>query len=416
MASEELRKLLGTESRSVIMAKKPLSISLLIAVVALFTEGCRDGGKAAPVRFEIIDGVQHVFNSGGPIRERIPFEVSEVLRIDPDQVSLDHPPLFQSVVKDDAGNIFLTDNRNVRVYKFDPEGKLVSQFLTKGQGPGEFPRFDNLQIVGGHAWIIGNWPMKIAKFSLDGRFVDEWAFPSFRNFYLRTLVIGEDRFLTVGYQDLPGGQNRERVSVLMNSREEFLLRYHEDAAAGIFRLATGVEGGPAIASTDPRIATDIHHAYDRLSGAVYVCNNKEYKIWSKRPDGTTRLVIHRASEGVVLADAAKDRMLDEIAPQLPLGARQRAKQALSSNMNAIGGISVLSSGTLAVKRFTGLDSVEIDLIDGQGRLLYTFVPSAAVPDLRNITIFGKTIGLISEAEEKNIYIEYRWKSPRGPFE
>jgi hypothetical protein len=123
----------------------------------------------------------------------------------------------------------------------------MSQFLTKGQGPGEFPRFDNLQIVGGHDWIIGNWPMKIVNFSLDGRFVEEWAFPSFRDFYLRTLVIGEDRFLTVSYQDLPGGQNRVRVSVLMNSREEFLLRYHEDANAGIFRLRTGVEGGPAVA-------------------------------------------------------------------------------------------------------------------------------------------------------------------------
>lgn len=396
-----------------IMAKKPVLIFVLLAAWAMFTAGCHDRGKAAQVRLELIDGIQHVFNSGEPLKGRIPLEVSEVLRIDPDQVSPDHPPLFQSVVKDDGGNIFFMDNLSVRIYKFDPEGKLVSQFLTKGQGPGEFPRFDNLQIVGGHAWIIGNWPMKIAKFTLDGRFVDEWAFPSFRNFYLRTLVVGDDRFLTVGYQDLPGGPDRARVSVLMNSREESLVRYHEDSTAGIFRLRTGVEGGPAIASTDPRIATDIHHALDRPSGAVYVCNNKEYKIWAKRPDGTTRLVIHGATEGAALDEAAKERMIDEIAPQLPLEAKQSAKQALSSTMNAIGEISVLSDGTLAVKRFTGLDSVEIDLIDGQGRLIYTVVPSAAIPDLRNVTIFGKTIGLISESGDKNIYVEYRWKNPRG---
>ena len=109
-------------------------------------------------------------------------------------------------------------------------------------------------------------------------------------------------------------------------------------------------------------------------------------------------------------------MLDEIAPQLPWGARQRAKQAISNTMNAIMGISVLSNGTLAIKRFTGLNSVEIDLINGQGRLIYTVVPSAAIPDLRNATIFGKTIGLISESEEKNVYVEYKWNSPRGLFE
>jgi hypothetical protein len=399
-----------------IMAKKPALISLLLAALAMFTAGCHDRGKATRVRVELIDGIQHVFNSGEPLRGRIPLEVSEVLRIDPDLVSPEGPPLFESAVKDDAGNIFLADLQNVRVYKFDPRGALLAQFLAKGQGPGEFPRFGDLQIVGGHAWVIGNWPMKIAKFSLDGRFVDEWAFPSFRNFYLRTLVIGEDRFLTVGYQDLPGGQSRVRVSVLMDSREGALIRYHEDAEAGIFRLMTGVEGGPAIASTDPMIATDIHHAFDPRSGVVYVCNNREYKIWSKGPDGTTRLIIHRTAEGVALDDAAKDRLLGEVAPQLPLGAKQRAKQALPGTMNAIRAISVLSNGILAVKRFTGLQAVEIDLIDGQGRILYTVVPSAAVPDLRNVTVFGKTIGLISEAGDKNIYVEYLWKSPRGPFE
>jgi len=399
-----------------VMTERPVSISLLLMVLMLFSYGCQDRGKAARVRFELIDGVQHVINSGEPVRGKIPLEVSEVLRIDPDRVSPEDPPLFQMAVKDQAGNIYLADVQNVRVYKFGPQGALVSRFLAKGQGPGEFPRFGDLQIVGGHVWVIGNWPMKIAKFSLDGRFVDEWAFPTFRNFYLRTLVIGEDRFLTVGYQDLPNGRNRVRVSVLLSSREEFLLRYHEDAEAGIFRLQIGVEGGPAIVSTDPLIAADIHHAVDRRSGAVYVCSNKKYQIWSKGPDGTTRLVIHRTSNGVGLNEAAKDRMLDEIAPQLPLEARQRAKQAISSTMNAIRGISVLPNGILAVKRFTGLHAVEIDLIDDQGRLLYTVVPSAVIPDLRNVTIFGKTIGLISEAGEKNIYVEYRWKSPRGLFE
>ena len=397
------------------MKHRTIIISLLI-LIALFVGNCKDGENDPRIKVERIDGIKHVTNTGEPLRGRMPLEVAEVFRIDPDELKTDSPPLFDMAAKDDAGNLYLADLRNVGIYKFDSGGRLVSNFLRKGQGPGEFPRFGDLQIFDGHAWVIGNWPMKIAKFSLDGRFVDEWAFPSFRNFYMRTLVIGEDRFLTVGYQDLPGGQNRVRVSVLMDSREESLIRYHEDAEAGIFRLMTGVEGGPAVALTDPMIATDIHHAFDPRSGVVYVCNNREYKIWSKGPDETIRLIIHRTSEGVALDDAAKDRMLGEIAPQLPLGARQRAKQALPGTMNAIRGISVLSNGILAVKRFTGLHAVEIDLIDGQGRILYTVVPSAAVPDLRNVTIFGRTIGLISETGDQNIYVEYLWKSPGGLFE
>jgi len=70
-----------------------------------------------------------------------------------------------------TGNLYLADDRNVRVYKFDSRGKPVAQFLSKGQGPGEFPRFGDLQIIDNYVWIIGTWPMKIAKFALDGQYV-----------------------------------------------------------------------------------------------------------------------------------------------------------------------------------------------------------------------------------------------------
>jgi hypothetical protein len=397
------------------MKHQTIFLSLLM-LVALFLGSCKDGENDPRIKVERIDGIEHVTNTGEPLRGRMPLEVAEVFRIDPDELKTDSPPLFDMAAKDDAGNLYLADLRNVGIYKFDSGGRLVSNFLRKGQGPGEFPRFGDLQIFDGHAWVIGNWPMKIAKFSLDGRFVDEWTFPSFRNFYLRTLVVDEDRFLTVSYRDLPEGQGRVRVSALMDSREEFLTQYYEDADAGIFRIRAGAEEGPAVASTNPLVAADIHHAVDHRLGTVFVCNNKEYEIEARDADGTILLVIRKIHQKPDLDDAAKGSILGDIAPQLSPQARQSAKEGIPDTLNAIWGISVLPNGYLAVKRITGLDSVEIDLFDAKGRLLYTILPSAEIPDLKRVTIYGKTVGVISEMEDKNVYFEYRVKNLTGVFE
>jgi hypothetical protein len=181
-------------------------IALVGLLMTLFMGNCKEHGADSRVRSEFVEGIEHVYNTGEPLKGRTPLEVAEVLRIDPDEIDPDSPPLFEIAVKDPAGNLYLADIENVRIHKFDPHGKLVSQFLSKGQGPGEFPRLGELQIVNGHAWVIGNWPMKIAKFSPAGEFVDEWKFPSFRNFYLLTLVVDEDRFLTVSYRHIPDGE------------------------------------------------------------------------------------------------------------------------------------------------------------------------------------------------------------------
>jgi hypothetical protein len=389
------------------------SILVLMIIIALFIVNCKRSEKDSSVKTEVIDGIQHVYNTGEPIKGKTSLEVTEILRIEPSEIDQENPPLFETAVKDDLGNLYLADHQNVRIYRFDSGGQPVAQFLNKGQGPGEFPRFGDVQIVDNHVWIIGNWPMKIAKFTLDGQFINEWMFPSFRNFYLRTQVIAEDRFLTVSYREGTDGQDPVRVSALINSKEEFHTQYYEDGNAGIFRIRTGQQEGPAIASTSPLVAADIHHAYDRSSGTLFVCNNREYEIHSKNSDGTTRMVIHNAYEKMALDDLTKESVLQLIAPRIPPEDKQSAKEQLPAALNAIWGMAVLPRGHLAIKRITGLESVEIDLFDEEGRLLYTILPSAEIPDLRAVTIFGNSIGVVSELAEKNIYVEYKVKNIKG---
>jgi len=388
-------------------------VLFLMVLIAMSGLACGRGDRNASFRTETIDGIQHVYNTAKPSQGETALDVAEVLRIDPFEVDKDDPPLFQIAVKDDAGNLYLGDTRNVRVYKFNPDGELVTRFLKQGQGPGEFPRFGDLQVADDHIWIIGTWPLKIAKYTLDGRYVNEWNFRTFQNFYLRTQVISEGRYLTVSYRDGAEIQDRVRVSALMNSREEWLTVYSEDRRAGIFRIRTGPGEGPAIASTSPLVAADIHHAYDPQAGVLYVCNNREYEIRSKGIDGTPRKVIHKAHDKIFLDEDKKERILQLIAPRISPAAKQGAKEQLPDALNAIMGIAVLPNGHLAVKRITGLESIVIDIFDGDGRFVSTILPSAEIPDLRNLTIFRNTLGVIKESEEKNLFVEYRATHMKG---
>jgi hypothetical protein len=391
--------------------------SAFLMIVALIFIGCKRGEEVSSITTELIDGIQHVFNKGEPIKGKISLEVSEIFRVDPSEIDPENPPLFGTADKDNAGNLYLADYQNVRVHKFASGGQPVAQFLRKGQGPGEFPVFGDLQVEENHLWVIGAWPLKIAKFSLDGQLLNEWMFRTFRNFYLRTRAVGDDNFLTVSYHDLgESPEDRIRVSALMNSDEVFLSQYYEDRNAGIFQIRTGMEEGPAIVSTNPLIAADIHHAYDPNSGTVYVCNNREYDIQAKNPDGTTRMVIHNAHKKIPLDDQAKENVLQMIAPRIPPAAKPSVKEQLPPILNAIWGMAVIPSGHLAVCRITGLESVEIDVFDKEGRLLLTILPSTDIPDLRNVTIFKGTIGVIFEEEEKNIYVEYKVRNLKEIFD
>jgi hypothetical protein len=386
--------------------------ALCILIPAMIMIGCKKK-DAATSRSEIIEGIRHVYNTGVPARGKTALEVAEVLRISPQAADQASPPLFQAAAKDGLGNIYLADNQNAIVYKFDSAGKSVARFPRKGQGPGEFPAFGDIQIVEDHLWIIGAWPLKIAKLTLDGQFVNEWNFRTFRNFYLRTLVVGEDRFLTVSYRDAPEGKERVRVSALVNSSEEFLTQYYADPGAGIFRIKTAQQEGPAIASTNPLVAADIHHACDRETLRVFVCNNRNYEISVKNADGTTHLVIHNVHQKINLDEAAKERVLGLIAPRIRQEAIKPAGEQLPGVLNAIWGIAALRRGGLAVKRITGIESVEIDLFDQDGRLLYTILPSAEIPDLKDVIFFKDTIGHFRESDEGNVFVELRVKNIKG---
>jgi len=70
------------------------------------------------------------------------------------------------------GSIFIADTRQHKIFKFDPQGKLVKSFGQKGQGPGDLNAPNKLSVLDGKYLVVGHYATdrKISLFDLEGNF------------------------------------------------------------------------------------------------------------------------------------------------------------------------------------------------------------------------------------------------------
>jgi hypothetical protein len=77
----------------------------------------------------------------------------------------------QNIDSADDGRVYILDSKNYKIYIFSPEGKFISSFGRKGEGPGEIKNFNSgeqLFVADQHIIVVDR--SRISYFSLDGAF------------------------------------------------------------------------------------------------------------------------------------------------------------------------------------------------------------------------------------------------------
>jgi len=79
---------------------------------------------------------------------------------------------FKDIAVAGDGTIFMANNREHTIHKFDPSGRKLMTFGRHGQGPGDFEGPGSPSILDGKYLIIGEYPLvhRISVFDLNGRF------------------------------------------------------------------------------------------------------------------------------------------------------------------------------------------------------------------------------------------------------
>ena len=173
---------------------KLLAITLSIAVIV----NC---AKNKEVTFEQYEEnrIRITKNNGIPADSTFKIELKEVgfidLNISVDSVSNFNSPSDYDI--DEEGNIFIFDQRNSRVHKYDSTGKFILAFGRKGAGPGEFQRPGYMNIKKDTLYIPELANASISKFDLNGKYLSKKQCEGMSDFPIKAFKFGEN-FISIG--------------------------------------------------------------------------------------------------------------------------------------------------------------------------------------------------------------------------
>ena len=160
------------------MKNRPIVLSgILIVLCALANPPAfaQDKWKGTVVREGDVTVVR---NPKEPLFKTPVLELKEELSIGGPDAQGDYAfGLAQDVVVDDAGSIYVLDQRNSQVKVFDASGRYLRTIGRQGQGPGEFERPMNLSLnrTSGELAVYQASP-RIAFYKPDGTFLRDVSF------------------------------------------------------------------------------------------------------------------------------------------------------------------------------------------------------------------------------------------------
>ncbi len=404
-------------------------IIVILASVLIFIFSCKKNErKVEGIRTEILNSVSHVYNPSKPLKGVIALEVEKTIQIDSQDIDSDNVFFFHQIEYDEDGNIYFADMRARRINKFSKEGKYITGFLKKGEGPGEFRFITQLQIVDNKIWVSGNWPRKIAAFDTRGNLIME---KQLKKGY-RMEIVDENRFIgdfdMVDQEKIKSGAFDtipfKRISALVNHDGKILTSFLESEKVGGWRSFY-------IAFQDFRITPGFLHRYHREKGMVYFAVSDEYDIMLKDLKGITSQIIHRKHENIKIKEKDIKEFVETTrfknwakAVKRDMGAdgftedregykdlEKMMRERLPGSFCVIRSITLLSKGFIAISRITGLNTpFEIDIFDSKGRYLYLVKVPGEITGLERLKILKNGVAGLKHQEEKDIYMEYRVKN------
>lgn len=369
------------------------------------TEKVGEKEESQEVKSEVIDGVKHIYNSSKPLKGTITLELEKIIEIDSANDS-SVPATFNNFGHDHEENIYLGNRREVKIYKFSKEGKFITGFLRKGEGPGEFPRtFSRFKIIGNDIWVYGT--MKIARYDRDGHYVSERKLDKT---HAHINIIDEHRFVA-NYNEYSKDEKEylkphNRVCALFGKDQVIITRLLEDEKAGFTELRSKDR---ILRIYEGSLTKDILTAYNRGEGNLYLFITNDYKIMVKNLQGETKLIIHRDYQNKILDDSDKEDIVGMFR-DWPEDRKKLLKESLPGTFCAITGIEFIPRDHFVVRRKVGFRKDEADIFDKEGRFVYALKTSKEIPNFIRLRFFRNKVMIIKKLDDRDVYVQYRVKN------
>ena len=85
--------------------------------------------------------------------------------------------MFQSdAAVDSSNNVYVADQDNNRIQKFDSSGKFITKWGSYGNGDGQFHNPDGIEVdSSGNVYVSDTDNNRIQKFDSNGTFITQWG-------------------------------------------------------------------------------------------------------------------------------------------------------------------------------------------------------------------------------------------------
>jgi len=272
-------------------------IVVTTVLILALTAACSKQGKWEQ-KIKVVDGVTIIQNPGVPFFHEEPartFELVEKLSIGRD--GGDHNYIFYrawDIDADSHGNIYVMDNGNYRIQKFDSTGNYLLTIGRKGEGPGEFKDLREIAIDSKDNLIVydsGN--QRVSIFNPQGELVKDFKIMKWISWLM---VDSKDRILLA--TDYTNYYKKTRTVTLERFSQdgEFINRIFEETQPVFAVTSKGAAGAvytePFYITIDPE-------------DNVYVVKTKKYKIKMYSPDGVLVREFSRQYKSVPLTKEEK---------------------------------------------------------------------------------------------------------------
>lgn len=352
-------------------SRRPAFVSLFIIV---FSTGWSQVSLSWKGKIATQDGVKIVDNPDRPCGGDLRLELREDLVITERSAGCDFGGL-SSLFVDDDGCIFVLDNKNCRLLKFDSDGKLLLKIGKRGQGPGEFQDPERFIVDAAGGAIVSDG-QRLHFFEPGSRYQRSLTMDHLIHEFLPA---NDGGFIAVSKIPLEAGGNDQAIAVF-------------DSAGKAKRVLAQFRDQRRVVEKDKKgkdqalIAFHPFNPYLRLcpSGEGFVYGYpSEYKFHVCAIDGTLRRIvrkresprpIRREEKDAVIADT--ERFVHRMGMSFSRSAIEAALQFPDSRPY-FSAISADAAGRVFIfKTFVsekGEEDVEtcvIDIFDGEGRFLY----------------------------------------------
>lgn len=390
----------GICRRFFLFYSKSFSSHLIIIVVffaaaSFLLSGCGQKAENQVSRVKI-DGIVHIQNPDIPLEGTLTLALEKQREINPyehEDISLKH---FSSV-RDQDGEVILFDINNSLAERFSTDNTYLGPLFRKGQGPGEFSEYSMLYVHFRNSQIWATGRGKLAKYSKEGRFLEEFRTEDFGSISF----VNDECYII----EKRARQNKDQINKIMLRKlsENNTIKDGPLLMEGKNLGMISNPNNPGQGFGEDWGTPDIEYAADCGTQRIYLALCGEYKICVKDTEGETLYVIERPYDPVNICRGDKEKLLPF------LKERDQFKWAYGvfpDKLNAIYRLHTLPNGYLAVYRISGVQKYEIDVFDSRGRYVYILkLPETVKLRYENFYDFGLTT--IESRDDFPVYVEYR---------